>query len=244
MMRLPEIVEKAKKVPGAISVTEMVVIHNLVLHELRAVGRLWAIDLGAHAGKSSMMASSAMSRMGRADLFCMVDLIYDLENPAWWDTYQGNAAKRDGNDVKHHIPWPIAKDPLQFPKIIDWHNSVSNLDVTLFGNSSMQFLEKFNGPFSYAFVDTDDHQAELVMDEARALENEMAIGALIIFHDYGNYRGPVLAGDYLLSTGKYEAIMIDWTVANRLVEKHNLEGGNDSWAPPHHKYLGCFRRVR
>jgi hypothetical protein len=72
-MSLPEIVEKAKKVPGAISVTEMVTIHNLVLHELRAIGKLWAIDLGAHAGKSSMMASSAMSRMGRSDLFCMVD---------------------------------------------------------------------------------------------------------------------------------------------------------------------------
>ncbi len=244
MMRLPEIVEKAKLVPGAISVTEMVAIHNLVLHELRAIGRLWAIDLGAHAGKSTMMASSAMSDMGRSDLFCMVDLIYDLDNKEWWNTFQGAAAKRDGNDVKHHIPWPIAKDPLLFLNIIGWHNSVSNLVVKLFGRSSLQFLDEHNGPFSYAFVDTDDHQAELVMAEAKALEDEMALGALIIFHDYGNYRGPVLAGEYLVSTGKYVQIKVDWKSADTIVEQNNLEGGNDSWAGPHHKYLGCFRRIK
>jgi hypothetical protein len=214
-----------------------------VLNELRSVGHLWAIDLGAHAGKSSMMASSAMSDIGRDDLFCMVDLIYNLNNPAWWDTYQGNAAKRDGNDVKHHIPWPIAKDPLLFLNIIGWHNSVSDLSVQLFGHSSLQFLEKHKGPFSYAFVDTDDHQEELVMNEAHALEDKMAKGALIIFHDYGNYRGPLLAGEHLVSTGKYEEIKVDWSIADKLVEKHDLDKGNDSWAGPHHKYLGCFRRI-
>jgi len=243
-MRLPEIVEKAKKVPGAISVTEMIVIHNLVLNELRAIGHLWAIDLGAHAGKSSMMASSAMSNMGRDDFFCMVDLIYDIDNKEWWDTHQGKKAKEHGGDVKEHIPWPIAKDPLQALNIIGWHKSVSNLDMNLYGLSSMQFLEKYKGPFSYAFVDTDDHQAELVMAEARALEDKMALGALVLFHDYGNYSGPLAAGEYLVSTGKYEEIKVDWRTADSIVEKNNLEGGNDSWAPPHHKYLGCFRRIK
>ncbi len=244
-MRLPEIVEKAKLVPGAISVTEMVAIHRLVLHELRAVGRLWAIDLGAHAGKSSMMASSAMSDMGRLDLFCMVDLIYDIDNPAWEDTYQGNQARKHNiDDVRECIPWPIAKDPLQSLNIIGWHNSVSNLDVRLFGRSSLQFLNECNGPFSYAFVDTDDHQEELVTAEARALEDKMALGALVIFHDYGNYHGPVMAGDYLVSTGKYVQVKVDWKFADSIVEQNNLEGGNDSWAGPHHKYLGCFRRIK
>jgi len=241
-MRLLDVVDKAKKVPGAISVTEMIVIHNLVKNELKAINGLWAIDLGAHAGKSSMMASSAMTDMGRTDLFCMVDLIYNLNNPDWWHTFQGAQARKQNMDVKHCIPWPIAKDPRLFTKVQVWHNSVSNLDVNLFGLSSLEFLKKNKGPFSYAFIDTDDHQPKLVMDEAKAISNKMAEGALVLFHDYGNYNGPIKAGEYLLSTGKYEKININWNPARKMVAEHNLDEGNDSWAGPQHSHIGCFRR--
>lgn len=243
-MELLEIVDKAKKVPGAISVTEMIVIHELVLEHLESVNGLWAIDLGAHAGKSSMMASSAMSKMGREDLFCMVDLIYDLNNIEWWDTYQGAKAREQRKHVKDLVPWPIANDPRKFTKIEMWHNSVSNLKVNMFGMSSMEFLGKYKGPFSYAFIDTDDHNDALAMSEAKGIEDKMSPGALVIFHDYGNYRGPVNAGQYLAKTGKYEGININWRRARELVEQHGLDNGNDSWAPPEHRFLGCFRRKK
>jgi hypothetical protein len=243
MTRLLEVVEKAKKVPGAISVSEMIVIYDLVKDSLAADLGLWAVDLGAHAGKSSMIAAAAMSDIERNDFFCMVDLIYDIDNPAWEDTYQGREARKHGiDDVRECIPWPIAKDPLQSLNIIGWFTSVSDLKVDLFGLSSLHFLAKYEGPFSYVFVDTDDHQAELVMAEAKALDEMIAPGGLVLFHDYGNYRGPVAAAQYLFSTGKYEEIGISWAKANKLVEKHNLDEGNDSWAGPHHKYLGCLRR--
>lgn len=241
-MDIIEIVEKCKKVPGAISVTEMIVIHRLVLNELLSPDNLWAIDLGAHAGKSSMMASSAMSRLKRNDLFCMVDLIYNIENPEWWNTYQGDQARKHGKDVRECIPWPIAKDPRKITKIQVWHNLVSNLKVNLFAYSSLQFLEKYEGPFSYAFIDTDDHQEELVLAEVKALADKMAEGALVLLHDYGNYRGPIRAGQYLLNTGLYEEIKIDWRPVSNFVKERNLDEGNDSWAGPDHKHLGCFRR--
>lgn len=243
-MELIEIIEAAKKVPGAISVTEMIVIHNLVLNYLQADDGLWAIDLGAHAGKSSMMASSAMSKMGRTDLFCMVDLIYDLENIEWWDTYQGAKAREARKDVRDCIPWPIASDPRKFTKIEAWHNSVSDLKVNMFGYSSIEFLKKYRGPFSYAFIDTDDHNDSLALSEAREIEDKMSPGALVIFHDYGNYRGPVLAGKYLMSTEKYEHIRVDWNSALKLTNNNGLDEGNNSWAPPEHRYLGCFRRKK
>jgi hypothetical protein len=243
-MTLLDIIDKAKKVPGAISVTEMIVIHNLVLDHLQAIDGLWAIDLGAHAGKSSMMASSAMSQMGRTDLFCMVDLIYNLDNPEWWNTYQGARAREAGKDVKQCIPWPIASDPRKFTKIQAWHNSVSNLDVNLFGFSSMEFLKRNRGPFSYAFIDTDDHSDGLTMSEAKGVEHAMAPGALVLFHDYGNYSGPIKAGEYLVATGKYEKIRINWNPARKTVAEHNLDEGNDSWAGPQHSHIGCFRRKK
>lgn len=240
LKRLTDIVEKAKQVPGAISVTEMIAIYDLVRKNLTAESST-AVDLGAHAGKSSMVASAAMWDMGRKDLFCLVDLMYDVDHRGWWDTVQGKEAKSRGDD-RVTIPWPIITNPRFHLNVLAWCMSVSSLRHVLFGVPSVSFLSEDKGPFSYVFVDTDDHRAELCLAESKAFEDKVAEGGLVLFHDYGNYRGPVSAGEYLAATGKYEEIGVNWDKYKKVVEDHGLEGDNDSWAPPEHRYLGCFRR--
>lgn len=239
------IIEKAKTVPGAISVTEMMVIYKAVVDYLKVPLdlKLEAVDLGSHAGKSSMIGSAALHKLGRKDRFCMVDLIYNTNDPEWWDTYQGNEAKKAGVNVKECIPWPIANDPKKLDKILIAHNSVSGLRAVVYGQSSLNFLSQHKGPFSYVFIDTDDHRPDLVVREAEAIINKVEHGGLVFFHDYGNYPGPVAAGLWLKKSGKYEELDLDWTWASILVKSYSLDGGNDSWAPPEHKHVGCFRRL-
>ena len=168
--------------------------------------------------------------------------MYDVDHRGWWDTVQGKDAKRQGRD-KVMIPWPIVNHPRFHLNVIAWCMSVSNLRHVLFGMPSVEFLTKDEGPFSYVFVDTDDHRAELCLAESKAFEDKVARGGLVLYHDYGNYGGPLAAGEYLKRTGKYEEIKVNWDKYKKVVKDNGLEGGNDSWAPPQHRFLGCFRRV-
>lgn len=94
--------------------------------------------------------------------------------------------------------------------------------------------------FSYVFVDSGSHQDGLPMQEVKLLEDRMVHGGIIAFHDFRSQFVEVEgAYNYLLSTGKYEEIIIDWQPIIEYVNANNLEEGNQSW---HHNELKnpCF----
>jgi len=211
-----------KLTPGAFAVTEGIGMYNIIRKYLKAEEGIVA-DCGSHAGKSSMFAALAFKDMGRSEEFNMVDLLYDLSNPEWSTTWQG----RSGNNPY----WPYASDPAFLENCRERVSVFAPNGVKLNGRSSLQFIAEHD-QFSYIFIDTDDHREELVRSEAKALGNKVLPGGLILFHDYLNqYVGPSHALNYLVSTGKYEQVTINWNKIKAFVYTYNLEAGNHSWQP-------------
>lgn len=103
--------------------------------------------------------------------------------------------------------------------------------------------------YSFVFIDSGSHSDELVMNECLLLEDKMAKGGIISFHDKGSQFTKVdEAYNYLLSTGKYEEIKIDWQEIFDYVAEHNLEEGNNSWhiypeLPHPPNFIGALRRL-
>jgi len=228
--------EDVKKIPGAISMTESVGIYRTVIGSLQGDPHGVAVDLGSNAGKSSIVGAKALADVGFKGRFFMVDLAYDLMNPEWKHTTQGDA------DL---MPWGYLREPnakATIKKRVEKYYP----HVVLAGLSSIQFLSQAKGPVSYAFIDSDDHQVELVHQEVRMLEHLVSPGGLVFFHDFRNqYIGPAKAYEYLISTGKYEAIEIDWKSAIEYAKENKLEDGNDSWHMPGVDFpifVGCVRR--
>lgn len=83
---------------------------------------------------------------------------------------------------------------------------------------------------AYVFIDSGSHSDELPMQEAKMLEDRVAIGGVLAFHDKGSQFTKVdEAYYYLLSTGKYEQIEINWAEIFYHVKEQDLENGNNSW---------------
>ena len=94
--------------------------------------------------------------------------------------------------------------------------------------------------FSYVFVDSGSHQDGLPMQEVKLLEDRIVQGGIIAFHDWNSqFKEVIEASDYLVGTGKYEYIPINWDEIISYVNENNLEEGNISW---HHTELKnpCF----
>lgn len=102
---------------------------------------------------------------------------------------------------------------------------------------------------AYVFIDSGSHGGGLPMQEAKLLEDRMVKDGIIAFHDKGNQFTEVeIAYNYLLSTGKYEEINIDWQSIFDYVKEHNLEEGNNSWhlypeLPHPPNFVGALRRL-
>lgn len=100
---------------------------------------------------------------------------------------------------------------------------------------------------SYCFVDTGDHSEELVSSEVLLLEDRIAPNGIIAFHDLDNQFVAVRKWyDYLVSTNKYEPIVIDWVSIFNYVRENNLEEGNNSWhekgSEEFPKFVGALKR--
>jgi len=105
---------------------------------------------------------------------------------------------------------------------------------------SVNVLQSMKDMYAYCFVDSGSHQDGLPMQEVKLLEDRMVQGGIIAFHDFRSQFVEVEgAYNYLLSTGKYEEIIIDWNEIIEYVNANNLEEGNLSW---HHNELKnpCF----
>ena len=130
--------------------------------------------------------------------------------------------------------------------------------VTLIQSFSSEFIDQHDGPFSYVFIDTD-HTLEICMGEAKGLEDKMHSGGLIFFHDFKNqYPAPAQVYAYLIDTGKYEEIKVDWDFAIQLTKEHELEKDDVTFARydgvhspslselttfEYPTFIGCVRRI-
>lgn len=236
MTPIDQFYRQVAEIPGAISMTEAVALYNAIVAYSPGIGI--AVDLGSNTGKSSLVAARALCHSRFDGRFYMVDLAYDLSNPEWSKTVQGDSAK---------MPWPQLRDAEYLKSIKE--RMAEYVDAELVGQSSIQFIPRMETFAGYVFIDTDDHQKELVMEEARLLENRTAPGGLIFFHDFKNqYTGPALAHQYLLDTGKFENIEMPWDQAIEYVKKRGLEEGNDSWhmsgsGIEFPNFIGCVRAL-
>jgi hypothetical protein len=226
------IVDIFKKTPGAVSVCEGLGIYYAVSSHLLPHGH--RIDLGSHAGKSSTFAVAALARQIGNSEFTMLDPVYDLYNlEAWSQTVQL---------APDHVPWSYVHDREFKNDILKRMEVISGgiVKVNLVGDISMNHLPKLEGDFSYVFIDSDDHQPDLVNWEVDFLKDRMAPGGIILFHDFANqYHAPREAAERLVKEGNYNFIDIPWGEIKEAVAAKKLEEGNESWHMPCDP-LPCF----
>lgn len=137
----------------------------------------------------------------------------------------------------------------------EWQQSVYDLiqplnkDVILdmWAAYSTEILPKIQSKFSFVFWDSGIHQDGLPMQEALLLEDMVIPGGIIVLHDFRNqFREPAEAAEYLVRTGKYEWVDIDWNPIINYVRENNLEEGNKSWHVyddrPFPNFVGAIKR--
>jgi predicted O-methyltransferase YrrM len=140
---------------------------------------------------------------------------------------------------------PIFEDTNLAREVSERVRSVGKPNIVMVNGYSTDFIENHNN-ISYAFIDSGSHGDGLPMQEVKMLEDRMVTGGIICFHDYLSQFVEVhQAYDYLVSTGKYEPININWNEIIDYVGARNLEKDNSSW---HHtemefpNFVGAVRR--
>lgn len=146
-----------------------------------------------------------------------------------------------------HLVEPEFKDE-------EWRNGASarikevkaGIKVLGYAGYSLNVIQKHIGQLSFVFVDSGVHD-DMVMQEVKMLEDKMIPQGIIAFHDYKNqFTAVERAYDYLVSTGKYEVIPIDWDDIKKYVTENNLEEGNNSWhvyeEHPCPNFVGALKR--
>jgi len=121
-----------------------------------------------------------------------------------------------------------------------------NVQISATAAYSLDIIHAIYNP-SFVFIDSGVHD-DMVMEEVKMLEDKMIPQGIIAFHDYLNqFTAVERAYNYLLSTGKYEVVLIDWPAILKYVTENNLEEGNNSWHiypdlghPPN--FVGAVRR--
>lgn len=212
----PEFWKIFKETDGALSCTEAVAIMNLAAQVPMGL----YMELGVHLGKSAISALFTLKEYdgyGDAPAFILVD--------------------------------PIFKDASFVEKVynLTMFSAVNNgLIALLFeATTSLEEIPKHD-KYAYVMVDSGSHQDGLPMQEVKLLEDRMVQGGIIAFHDWNSqFREVKEASDYLVSTGKYEYIPINWDEIIQYVNENNLEDGNKSWHHPELKnpcFVGAVKR--
>lgn len=112
--------------------------------------------------------------------------------------------------------------------------------IVPYSDYSTNMLPKTAEIYSYVMVDSGSHQDGIPMQEVKLLEDRVVKDGVIVFHDWNSQFSEVKeASDYLVGTGKYEYIPINWGEIVRYIDENNIEEGNQSW---HHTELKnpCF----
>jgi hypothetical protein len=239
MLSIQKVLSDCLPVNGAVGISELYAIYDLISTQMKSTQKGVAVDFGSHRGRSSKPAAYALSPYyDIIDAFFMVDLLYDLKNPEWKTTVQGSA---------DNIPWGYARNVDFVDEVVRFVQSSSLLPVQAVGKSSLQFLAETSFRFNYVFIDSDDHQSELVLAEVKALEDRVNPGGLVLFHDFRNqYVGPYRAYEHLACTNKYKPVIVDWDhIKNEVIHLGFVEKDPMSWHMPGVQFptfVGCLRR--
>jgi hypothetical protein len=220
---------------GAISLAEGCAIHHLA--SLAPDG--CAVELGAHCGKAAVMAASAFATDRQ---FHLVDPCFDVTNrEAWAHSCQG---------VPENA-WGYAHDPGFNGSVVNriFMASRGKVDPVLMGDYSLHAVPQIEGPISYCLIDSNEHTYELCRDECALLKDKMAIGGLLVFHDFmSQFLGVEQAYREMLQGGMYHEVGIDWQTIIQFVKDSGFkEEENVSW---HHRemefpcFLGALIRVK
>ena len=213
----PEFWKIFKETNGALSCAEAVAIMNLAAQAPEGV----YIELGTHKGKSAMAACVSLKEFSGCEknpTFYLVDPIFE-EVELCKETHRSIGSATD------------------------WKNMIYCFENTY----SIDEIPKHDD-YAYVMVDSGSHGDGLPMQEAKLLEDRMAKGGIMAWHDYKNQFVEVEAAyNYLLSTGKFEEVQINWQEIFDYVAEHNLEEGNNSWhlypeLPHPPNFVGALKR--
>lgn len=176
-------------------------------------------------------------------------------NAIWaeFGVYNGKSAMSavyGGVAHEFHLVEPEFEKTIPISSVTERISSVTRSKTILIYmiGESVGYLNGTNHNFSYVFVDSGSHQDGLPMAEAKLLEDRMARGGIIAWHDFGNqFREPKEAAEYLVSTGKYEWIDINWQPIFDFVNENDLEKDNQSWhqypeLPHSPNFVGAIKR--
>ena len=123
----------------------------------------------------------------------------------------------------------------------------TNIEKILEADISLNVIPKFEAnSLSYVMVDSGSHGDGLPMQEAKLLEDRMVQGGVIGWHDWNSQFVEVMeATNYLVGTGKYEHIVIDWGEIVDFCEFNHLEDGtNKTWHHTELKHPQFFAALR
>jgi hypothetical protein len=208
-----------KATEGALSTAEALAIINIAVQAPKGV----YIEFGVYKGKSAISAAVTLKKYDEYDKQNIPEFI--LVEPLF-----------KNND------WAIS-----VVELIDKNISKGSLVINVIGDISVNVINNYNN-YSYVFVDSGSHGGGLPMQEVKLLEDRIIEGGIIAFHDYKNQFTEVeQAYNYLVSTGKYEKIEIDWQAIFDYVKENNLEENNCSWhlypeLPHPPNFVGALRR--
>lgn len=223
-----EFLKVFKETEGALSVAESIAIMNIAA--LAPIGVY--VELGTHKGKSAISASYKLSD----GIFFLVDPCFNEDNI----DYFGKVEIRKIREKIWYSSFAYDMSPAYIRIMVDF-----------IGDTSLNVLNRSNTfKYSYVFVDSGSHGDGLPIQESKLLEDRVVDGGIICFHDYKNQFVEVEgAYNYLLSTGKYEGIPIDWQPIFDYVNANDLENGNNSWHqypdlnhPPN--FVGALKKIK
>lgn len=205
-----------KSTNGALSASEAIAIMNIAAQVPE--GRY--LELGTYKGKSALSAAAGLKQ-------------------GWFGLVEPEFKDREWRD-EVAIKVSLCADEN------NCNQKMVELFIETFADYSTNIIPRLETDFAYVFIDSGSHQDGLPMQEVKLLEDRMVQGGIIAFHDWKSQFIEVEeAYNYLLGTGKYEEIIIDWDEINRYVNDNNLNKGNLSW---HHtelenpNFVGALRR--
>jgi len=245
----PEQLAMFKRTPGAISVHEMLAIINVAAQAPHGC----CAEMGSHRGKSGIAAAIGLQGKSLRELH-MVDPLYDVSNlEAWSHSDQKHPdnglpeARVDG--FKESVKSSVQKATKL--KCLPEDDLRCNVYPILHGDYSTNAIPRLHsefGDFAYVFIDSDQHQYELVKEECELLRHRVAIGGIIAFHDFASqFHGVERAYREMLEGFAYEEIPVDWPAIKAWVSANGGEAGNNSW---HHTdkeapcFFGAIKRIK
>lgn len=183
-----------------------------------------------------------------AEAIAIMNISTQAPKGEWYEygTYKGKSALAAAH--------PIGLKPsftLVDPEFSDdeWANDVAKyfVNAVLIADYSTNIIPLFNN-CAYVFVDSGSHGDGLPMQEVKLLEDRMMIGGVIAFHDLlSQFTEVTEAYYYLIATGKYEEIKINWQEIFDYVKEYDLETNNNSWhqypeLPHPPNFVGALKR--